>query len=270
MGISRLSTSTVKIGSEKLKTLSDRTTAPADIFKDNSIKHFIDFEGQSFSDSVGSLSFTTSPTMRYSAGVNGNGLSAAIMSGEGAYTDTNNTLSGTGAMSVSLWSYINSASGTHRVPSRQIIWGIGNFGTLTPDNKNIDIEANCYDTTNPAPNGQGVSNQYGIHYWGNGVSFGKKIIYDEWVHIVFSYDGGGTLNSSTCRMWINGKGPYFPNRSFTSTISSSYRMCIGRRYYRDGSTPDLPMNGKVDKIRVFSKALSSAEALVLYNNGVAI
>lgn len=266
MGISRLSTSSIESGLEKLKGLSDKTTAPADIFKDNSVKHFIDFESNSFSDSVGSLSFTTSANMRYTAGVNGNGKSAAIMLNESAYVDTSNTLSGTGAMSYSLWCYTNSVSGTYRVPTRQLILGVGAFGT---NNQNIDFEVNCYDTQNSAPNNEGFSNQYGIHYWGNGVGFGKKVIYDEWVHIAFSYDGGGTLSSSTCRMWINGKGPYLPNRSFTSTIPTNYRINIGRRNYPGGSA-DLPMNGKIDKIRIFNKALTYAEALVLYNNGVAI
>ena len=266
MGISRLSTSSIESGIQKSKGLSDKTTAPADIFKDNSVKHFIDFESQNFGDSVGSLSFTTSGNMRYTAGVNGVGKSASIMLDAFAYADTSSTLSGTGPISYSFWSYINSASGTYRAPTRQLVLGVGSFGT---NNQNIDFEANCYDTQNAAPNNEGFSNQYGIHHWGNGVGFGKKVIYDEWAHIVFSYDGGGTFNSSTCRMWINGKGPYFPNRSFTSTIATNYRICIGKRMYTAGGS-DLPMNGKIDKIRIFNKALTSAEALVLYNNGVAI
>lgn len=266
MGVSRLSTSTFEFGSERLKTLSDKTTAPADIFRDNSVKHFLDFESESFADSVGSLSFTVSSGVKYTAGVNGTGKSAVIIPNEFARADTSNTLSGSGAMSYSLWTYINSVSGTHRAPTRQLILGVGSFGT---NNFNIDIEANVYDTTRQAPNNQGFSNEYGIHYWGNGVTFGKKVIYDEWVHIVFSYDGGGTLSSSSCRMWINGKGPYLPNRSFTATIATNYRINIGRRTYPDNSF-DLPMNGKVDKIRIFNKALTAAEAIALYNNGVAI
>ncbi len=269
MAISKASTSSVLNGFEKTKTLKGTSLRPLDTFSDGSLKHFFDFESENFSDSVGSLNLTPSG-VTYSPGVNGLEKSAVILSGNGAYADTNNTLSGTAALSYSVWVYTNSISGTQSAPTRQLLLGIGNFGNLSPENKNIDLEVNCYDTVNVAPNNQGYSNEYGIHYWGNGVSFGRKVVYDQWVHLVFSYDGGGTLNSSTCRMWINGQGPFYPNRSFTSTISSSYRLCIGRRYYRDGSTPDLPMNGKVDKVRIFNKALSQSEATILYNNGVAI
>lgn len=269
MAIGQLSSLNISNGIVKTESFSSQSANFVDFFRDGSIRHYYDFESENFNDSVGNLNLIPSG-ITYGAGASGFGKSATIIPNNGAYGDTNNTLSGTGAMSVSLWSYVNSFSGTMAAPSRQILWGIGNFGNLTPDNKNIDIEANCYDTLNQAASNQGWSNEYGIHYWGNGVSFGKKVIYDEWVHIVFSYDGGGTLSSSTCRMWINGRGPFYPNRSFTATISSSYRMCVGRRYYRDGSTPDLPMNGKIDKIRVFNRALNQSEALRLFNNGVAI
>lgn len=265
MAISKISSLTINNGIQKSQTVSDKYATVLNPFNDNSLKHLIDFDQENFGDSVGNLSFTVSG-VKYAPGVNGNGKSAVIIPDNGGYADTSTTLSGTGAISYSFWAYTNSFSGNYRVPTRQLLLGVGNFGT---NNQNIDLEANCYDTSYAAPNADGFSNQYGIHFWGNGVSFDKKVIYDEWVHIVFSYDGGGTFNSSTCRMWINGKGPYYPNRSFTATIPSNYRVCIGRRYYTVGGA-DLPSNGKLDKIRIFNKALTQAEALYLYNNGVAI
>ena len=259
MAISRASKSSIAQGLPKYKSLWDKSSAVNDVFKDSSTVSYYSFDASSLADSQGFATLTASNVL-YSPGKTTGGLSAQFYGTSGGYYDvTNSTLSGNGARSVSMWVYNHSGN-----TGRQLLWGQGNFGTATPNNKNFDVEANVYDSGS-------ISTKYGVHYWGDGIPFtNAEVIYDQWVHLVVVHDGGD-INTTNTRMYINNVGGYLPTKTVSFSITSgSNRICMGLRYYRDGSTPDLQFTGKLDQVRVFNKALTAAEVAVLYNNGLGL
>ena len=258
MAISQASKSSILQGLPKYKNVWDKVSAPNDIFKDSSTVSYYNFEGSNLTDLQGFATLTASGVL-YSPGKVNFGLSAQFYGNSGGYFDvTSSTLSGNSARSISVWAYNHSGN-----TSRQLIWGQGNFGTLSSNNKNFDFEANVYDSGN--------STKYGIHYWGDGIPFSNaEVIYDQWVHLVVVHDGG-EINTVNTRLYINNVGGYLPTKTASFSITSgSNRVCMGLRYYRDSSTPDLPFTGKLDQLRIFNKALSAAEVSALYNNGLGV
>jgi len=259
MAISRASKSSIAQGLPKQKYLWDKTSSANDIFKDGSTVAYYNFDGSSLVDSIGNFTLTASNVL-YSPGKITGGLSAQFYGTSGGYVDvTSATLSGNSARSISMWVYNHSGN-----TGRQLLFGQGNFGTASSNNKNFDIEANVYDTA-------GASTRYGVHYWGDGIPFtNAEVIYDQWVHLVVVHDGGD-INTTNTRMYINNVGGYLPTKTATFSITSgSNRVCMGLRYYRDASVPDLQATCKIDQLRVFNRAITAIEVSTLFNNGLGI
>lgn len=81
---------------------------------------------------------------------------------------------------------------------------------------------------------------------------------DVWEHIIVSYDG------TTLKLYQNNIETYSATETFNFTQRNDSE--IGRRYYTSGSTKYY-LEGNLDQIAVWSRALTTDEISALYNSG---
>ena len=86
-----------------------------------------------------------------------------------------------------------------------------------------------------------------------GVRTNQAYTTNEWLHIV------GTYNGTTYRIYVN--GVEMPTQGATGTNTSTSSLFIGAR--NDG---DQHMNGYIDDVRIYNRALSQEEITTLYNS----
>ena len=85
-----------------------------------------------------------------------------------------------------------------------------------------------------------------------------------WYHFVIVFD---STNSDIIQCYVNGSAETMsiigtPSGTFSGNINnSSIPITIGRR---DSGGGGWYMNGKIDQVRLFNKALSSSEVTTLY------
>lgn len=86
------------------------------------------------------------------------------------------------------------------------------------------------------------------------------LVAGSWYHIVWTYDGSSNLNGMT--LYVNGTALTVPSsQSLGGTIVVSDDSQIARR------NTSFPLNGNVDEVTWWDKALSAAEVTELYNTG---
>jgi len=146
------------------------------------------------------------------------------------------------ARTISMWTKLNSSS----AGNRQMLYGSGKSGTTR---RSFDLEANVYL----------ASGKYGLHFWSAGVATEADVIYDQWVHLVVVHDGGGVSPSNT-RIYVNNV-PYSVTSNNSFNTSGAIFNAVGFRE----SQSDLPVDGQIDQIRLFNRALLSHEVNALYN-----
>jgi hypothetical protein len=87
----------------------------------------------------------------------------------------------------------------------------------------------------------------GVSGWGNAHTYGP------WYHFVGVYDG------TTVHLYVNGVEEI--NAPFSGTLlQTTAPLCIGRY-----GTADEPVNGLVDEVRLYNRALSATDVQTLYN-----
>lgn len=148
---------------------------------------------------------------------------------------------GDSARSYSLWTYLNSSS----TGTRQLLFGVGLFGT---NNSNFDIEANSYQS--------GVSDGYGIHWWGNGRKFSgaSETRYNQWVHITVTH-GGENLDQYT-KLYLN--GDFIGDLAAISQTFSTSSINFAGSGYR-APLSDLPVDGYIGEIQGYTRELDPHE-----------
>ena len=262
MAIARLSNYTLRNGLVRTSNIWDEVSKGADPFGLGNIRGYFPFNGNS-TDSSGNITFFENLNVTYGAGLNGQ---AAYFNGSNSGLRASNYAinTGNGARSISLWAYISSATA---VPTRMMLVGNGAFGAA--NGRNFDLEAHVYKSTKTAT-GQ-ISWNYGIHYWGDGLEFqNSPVLYNQWVHLVAVHDGGN-LSQANTRLYVNGESPRSletSNIAFDTTSTSE--LHIGRRYRNDILAYDMPLNGRIEQLRMFNTALNAQQVAYLFNNGVSL
>lgn len=100
----------------------------------------------------------------------------------------------------------------------------------------------------------------------NGDFFSEKIPLQRWTHYTIVYDMTGAANTKPV-VYQNGEqtsvsGAPFPSGTYSAPSATSVK--IGKRVDSSGST----INGKIDDLRVYDRALSAEEAAQLYQYGL--
>jgi len=92
----------------------------------------------------------------------------------------------------------------------------------------------------------------------NGTGWGTT-----WKHGVVAYNGGGAGNSDRVKIWIDGT---LQTLSFSGTMPTSLLDRSGdfRLGWNDGQSH---LNGSLDEVAVWSRALTQADVDALYNSG---
>jgi cysteine-rich repeat protein len=85
----------------------------------------------------------------------------------------------------------------------------------------------------------------------------------EWEHLVGTYDE----STSELKIYVNGRleGTTITNGGDIKTLIN-WPVVIGARISNDGSTVEHPMNGSVDDVRIYNRALNKEEVYNLYRN----
>ena len=179
-------------------------------------------------------------------GVGGKTLYGARFNGSSSYIDLGTSLLGSkSAFSVSAWVnfdnlntqnfiFYNSESGTG-----------GNVGFYDYGNGSIYFQPDASTSAN-----RGYISNSGIYTT------------DEWVNIVMVFDGSATGNSNRLKAYIQGTERTL---TYDGTIPSSTGTSTANNWI--GGRASTKFSGDIDQVRVFNKALSSAEVSKLYGNG---
>ena len=165
-------------------------------------------------------------------------------------TDSSISFERTNAFSISAWIYASSAgSGTYRGIVGKDNQGSGGL------NRGYFISTTNIDKI-----------QFQIRNNGSNRLRGEStntITTDAWNHIAFSYDGSS--NISGCKLYINGSLETFSvsENTLSATILNSSQFCIANSTSIGSS--DF-FNGKLDKVNIYNRQLSSTEVSQLYNS----
>ena len=213
-----------------------------------------DTSGTSATESSGSASGNAGTLMggfnfsaNTAAGQLGNALSFDGMNDYVDIGDMNNKLDAVSAFTVSAWAYRGSASASGNIFTKYN--GATNNISLTCGGSPGGIDDVKFDVSNA-----------GTTY---GYTTGNIIGATTWVHVAAVYDGTQTGNAYRAKIYINGamQTLTFSGTIPASTNSSSNTVMLGARI---GATT-VSWEGRLDDVRVYTRALSAWEVLQLYN-----
>ena len=195
-----------------------------------------------------SLDLTDNNTVGYEAGKKSNGASFASANSEYLSRADNELLDFTTEFSISFWlKNVASAFSSYMVIASKGDFTTGAFTIYQVADGENKLRAlwNYNDITaiSDTPNGTG---------WGT-----------TWKHGVVAYNGGGAGNSDRVKIWIDGT---LQTLSFSGTMPTSLLDRSGdfRLGWNDGQSH---LNGSLDEVAVWSRALTQADVDALYNSG---
>jgi hypothetical protein len=99
------------------------------------------------------------------------------------------------------------------------------------------------------------------------ITSSSEVTPNAWHHMAFAYDamGGGVYN---LRIYLDGSKIENPFNAFTSSANFYLNKPMYIGWY-DYTGYTVPFNGRMDEILIYNKALSDAEVLGIYNDGLA-
>lgn len=116
-----------------------------------------------------------------------------------------------------------------------------------------------------------VSNRYGLHWntnnhfrphineYGPDLSYSPGLQLNRWYHVVMVYNG------STFFIYLNGT-LVAQGGTASGIVNPINRLTIGRIWlYDDGWKDNWYLNGTIDELRIYNKALTAEEISILYN-----
>ena len=137
-----------------------------------------------------------------------------------------------------------------------------NFDTV--QSKSIGIVANFKTGVTPQV-GWAIAHQNGtpFQFWADGTASSNAakaqatttIVAGTWYNVVGTYDG------TNIKIYVN--GTLEGTTSYSATPATTDQPLVIGRWY--GNYDDYYTDGKIDQVRIFSKALSASEVLTLYN-----
>jgi hypothetical protein len=155
-----------------------------------------------------------------------------------------------GKRTYSCWVYFNSNDIGY-----QIIWGQGgteDYQSTYPFIIETNNQITSWFTTE---NG----------YWTNGIDSGIIPDTDVWYHLVLTFDGNIGI------LYVNGTSVGSSEYSGSILAPDIDRFLFGRYYtdidYNDNGFNPLTLDGKIDEVGVWDRALSQQEIISLYNAG---
>lgn len=95
---------------------------------------------------------------------------------------------------------------------------------------------------------------------GQGLTTTQQINTNTWYHLVTTFDTDGTV-----KHYINGQLDSTSTFASTTIFHGGGSARIG--HLQQGGTNNNPFNGKIDDVRIYNYALTSAQVKTLYNNG---
>jgi len=101
----------------------------------------------------------------------------------------------------------------------------------------------------------------------NGVDFNKTLPLNEWTHVVMTFTGKGGGTNDTRKLYLNGSLSVTNDDTGTQADTSDYS---GRHAIIGGRNDTYEMDGFINEVCVWDKALSLSEVQELYNDGVAL
>ena len=220
------------------------STKMAKALEDGIVAHwrFDEGEGTVAYDSASSNNGSLIGDTNWVDGISGKAL---YFDGSGDYVDVPNypDLNPTNAITVAAWFKVNSFPGT---------WPpILKKHDDTGPHHGYTLE--CH--TNPEGQGPAVHISARLDGGGQCVSDHVTIDSSKWHFVAGIYDG------SVCNLYLDGV-PSTP-RNFTGNLdNSSYNLNIGR----DPSNTSRFFDGIIDEVRIYNRALTSAEIEYLYQN----
>jgi len=155
-----------------------------------------------------------------------------------------------GKRTYSCWVYFNSNDIGY-----QIIWGQGgteDYQSTYPFIIETNNQITSWFTTE---NG----------YWTNGIDSGIIPDTDVWYHLVLTFDGSIGI------LYVNGTSVGSSEYSGSILAPDIDRFLFGRYYtdinYNDNEFNPLALDGKIDEVGVWDRALTQEEITTLYNSG---
>ena len=170
---------------------------------------------------------------------------AASFNGSSSYIDLGTSsreiTSNKSQITVSSWVYLNSTS-------------VQNFIIFTAESNNTNYGIYDYGNGNIyfQPDN---STDYNRGYISNSGLYSAN----QWFHVAMVFDGTATGNSNRLKAYINGN---LLSLTYDGTIPSTTNTCNDNVWI--GGRQSTKLNGKLDQIRFFNKALSSSEVTTLY------
>ena len=211
------------------ETHASTTKSTTDIFDDNSGVALYQLDGNA----------------NDTGGVSGYIGEGAIFSGSSASTGSRISLSNnvygssTTVFSASLWVKCTNTAG--EIPI------IGNGSTIGGTTGYV-VYINSGSLTLSFANGS----SYDFFY-------GQSINDNNWHHIVITYNNGAYVLYLDNSVELNGTSSIFLNNA-----TPTYDTFLGNRWARTQDTSNSVLNGAIDQVRIYSKALSSSEVSTLY------
>ena len=239
------------------ETSASSTKSTTDIFADSSALALYEFEGNA-NDTGGTYNGTatnvvyneydgTASNVTYSTGKFGQ---AAVFTGSSASTGSrisfsNNAYgSSTTVFSASLWVKCTNTAG--EIPL------IGNGSTVGGTTGYV-VYINSGSLTLSFANGS----SYDFFY-------GQSINDNNWHHIAITYNNGAYVLYLDGSVELSGTSSIFLNNA-----TPTYDTFLGNRWARTQDTTNAVLNGSIDQVRIYDKAISAADVTTLYNETAA-
>lgn len=203
-------------------------------------------------DSVGSNSLTSNNSVPSAAGKISN--AAGEFSTASSWLSKSHNASQTpgSAITVGFWLYLTNLTSTYGVIAKDIYGTNRSWIIEANSSNNGDIKFYWADTTTDAAVSFGRTN-------------GGAFLATTWTHVAWVYDGTLTGDSNRLKCYINGTSqPTFYQNSVPASLpAGTADLEFGRRSNGIGRY----LNGRLDEVGYWSRALTSAEVTRLYNSG---
>ena len=98
---------------------------------------------------------------------------------------------------------------------------------------------------------------------------GLSLATDTWMHLVMSIDRGEAVQLDRCKIYLDGVAvTNVSNANFGQVTVDASPLILGARQVGTSSPViNVPFEGNIDEISIWSNTLTSAEAVALYNSG---
>jgi concanavalin A-like lectin/glucanase superfamily protein len=207
-------------------------------------------------DSVGTNNLTDNNTVTQAAGKIGNAAQFTAASSEWLSVADNSSLGFTTAMSASLWIRQDSLALDRAFLGKWAYQTDGGWAIQSGNASGNSGDISIYLATSATDDGTSCRMDF------NDADMSAST----WYHVLVVYDGTLTGNASRLKVWVNGvpKTLTVGAGAVPSTLrNDTAALNVGKF----GGTWTRYLDGRMDEVRLWGRALSAAEATQVYNAG---